>query len=77
MGEHSAGFTLVIIGMIWGLKNDSCNINKQMKLDLTLIHSVTWTSTAPIAEYFNRHDTFFVYTVLICSKMHKANFITN
>ena len=38
-----------------------------MKVDLVYIHSITVISTAPIIEC-----TFFVCTLLICSKAYKA-----
>ena len=39
---------------------DGCNVNKQMKVDLTFIHSITWISTATITECLNKHDKCFV-----------------
>ena len=46
-----------------------------MKVDLILIHSVIKISTTPITEYLNKHDTNFVYTVLICKQAYNVFYI--
>ena len=52
--------------------NDGCNVNKQTKVKLIFIHSITWISIAPINEYLNKYDRRFVYGALICNKLYKA-----
>ena len=64
MGERSAGMTLVTVLCHMRTQNDGCKIKKQMKVALIFVHSITQISTAPVTEYLNKHDSYFVYTVL-------------
>ena len=46
-----------------------------MKVDYIFIHSITWISTTHITKNLI-NKTHFVYTVLICNKVHKAFYIS-
>ena len=65
--EHLTAIKLVIFLCDIRTFKDGCNINEQIKVDLVFVHSIT-DSIAHFPEYFHKHDTYFVPTVVICNK---------
>ena len=68
MGANSTGNAFVIYNCYMRTFNNGCTINKQIKVNLIFVHSITIITTAPFTEYLNKTNVLLTQDLFVTKR---------